>query len=441
MTAGTAPAGRRRWHRAVIPFALALLVLAFTGVTYAVEQPDPTDSDFLSPVSAAPVGARRLADLLAARGITVQRETRTSDALVAAYAGGATLFIPAPALVHPDYLNMLRLMPPTTRVVLVEPQASTLARGGIPLTAAGRRWATAATGPGAGCELPEALGAGTAAALRQRYAQPDPDAQELYRCYGHGLVGLRWQSAELVAIGAVDPFRNDRIGEHGNATLATRLLATASRVIWLDLHRREPAPGMVDHPVAGPEAPPSLAPASDGPVDRGGAGDGGEPGGSSEAQSGQENPLWRAFPPWFWALLAQLALVALLLALWRARRLGPPVSEPLPVTVRSAETVLGRGRLYRRARARGPALDILRSAARTRLAGLLDLPADAQAEAVVAAVAAQTGRAPEDVDELLYGPAPENDDDLVRVASELDTLVSEVAAPPQSPTSDEGEAR
>jgi hypothetical protein len=121
-------------------------------------------------------------------------------------------------------------------------------------------------------------------------------------------------------------------------------------------------------------------------------------------------------------VLAQIALAVLLLTLWRARRLGPPVTEPLPVTVRSAETVLGRGRLYQRARARGPALDILRAATRARLAALLKLPPGADAAAVAAAVAARTGRDPAELEELLAGPAPEDDEDLVRMARDLETL-------------------
>ena len=74
----------------------------------------------------------------------------------------------------------------------------------------------------------------------------------------------------------------------------------------------------------------------------------------------------------------------LLLALWRARRLGPVVAEPLPVVVRAAETVEGRARLYRRGGARGQAA---RGAARRRpVAGsgrALGLPRRADPPAVV----------------------------------------------------------
>ena len=54
-----------------------------------------------------------------------------------------------------------------------------------------------------------------------------------------------------------------------------------------------------------------------------------------------------------------------LLALWQARRLGPVVAERLPVVVRAAETVEGRGRLYRARRARDRAAAALRAASST----------------------------------------------------------------------------
>ncbi|MEJ3741872.1 DUF4350 domain-containing protein [Actinomycetes bacterium KLBMP 9797] len=434
----------RRWHRIAIPLGVAALLFTVTGVTYAVEQADPADTDFLSPVSTAPIGGSRLAAALRAKGVEVRRFTRTSDALVAAQRGDATLFVPAPAAVHPEYLRMLSLMPAGAPVVLVDPPARTLDAAGIPVTPTGRRWATKATAPD--CALREAIQAGTAAALRQRY-----DAWG-NRCYGSGLAQVAWTGIDLVVIGASDPFRNDRIGEHGNEALAAGLLGNESTVVWLDVHRLEPPPGVVDGPTRSEEAPPSLAPDPRGSWEYpGGDGTGGEPRGEGdgEADGGAEgqqgaageppNPLWDAFPAWFWALLVQLALAALVFALRRARRLGPPVGEPLPAIVRGGETVLGRGRLYRRAKARGPTADILRRAARHRVIPLLSLPPDADADALVDAVANQTGRDRDEVDALLYGPAPETEEELRQLARDLDVLAHAVSAPPS--TRDEGEQR
>jgi hypothetical protein len=331
---------------------------------------------------------------------------------------------------------MLRVMPPTTRVVLVDPARQALDDVGLQLTPSGRRWAARAVPPD--CDLDEARAAGRAAALRQRYEGNG------IRCYGTGVVHMVRFQTDFVVIGASDPFRNDRIGEHGNEALATGLLATRSRVVWLDLHELEPPPGVTDEPGSPSGVPPSLGtdPRDGGSGDGEGEGDGssgqGRPGegDGSEGTSGDdapeppsasdvddENPLWDAFPPWFWALLVQLALAVVLLALWRARRLGPPVTEPLPVTVRAAETVHGRGRLYRRAKARGPTADTLRAAARDRLAQLLNPTPEVS---LVDAVAAATGRGSEQVEGLLDGPTPESDDDLRRLQADLDALVEAV---------------
>jgi hypothetical protein len=123
----------------------------------------------------------------------------------------------------------------------------------------------------------------------------------------------------------------------------------------------------------------------------------------------------------------QLLLAGLLLALWRGRRLGPPVTEPLPVVVRAAEAVEGRSRLYRRAQARDRAAAALRSGALARMvprlgidaAGAMEPPPDA----VVAAVAARSGRRDADVHAVLYGPPPADDAGLVALADALDSMV------------------
>src|SRR5262249_60220485 len=141
-------------------------------------------------------------------------------------------------------------------------------------------------------------------------------------------------------------FRNDRIGEHGNATLAGGLLTGTRKLIWLDVHRLEPRPGLNPNGAAD-RAPPSLgtagSPDPDFPIPStpdpdqesgGGAGGGGGGGGPS---------LWSAFPPGAWGALALLLLAGGLLALARARQLGRPVFEPLAVPLPAAESTLGRG--------------------------------------------------------------------------------------------------
>jgi hypothetical protein len=435
----------RRWLRAVIPFAVVLALVFGSVIAYQVESPDQSNPDFLSPVSFADVGGARLAKLLADReGISVERVTHSSDALVSAYRGNATLFLPTPSLVHPYYLRMLKLLPASTTVVLAAPGSRELALGLLPVGVSDQRLATRVVPPG--CRAGPA-GVGDAGALRVVYTDADgPYAHTLYRCYGGGLVGVRHYATELDLVGSSDPFRNDRIGEHDNARLATALLATRPRVIWLDLHRPEPRPGLIADPsaTAGAGAPPSLGPGTPDPdFPLAGTRDPGDQpqratggaNGDADDQESPPNPLWSAFPPWTWATIVLLLAASLLLAFARGRRLGGPVAEPLPVAVPAAETVRGRGRLYQRAKARTPAIGTLRTAARERLTHLLDLPPDTPDAALADAVAARTGIPADEVLAVLTAPV-DNDDiadpdaELVRYATALDTLVHTVARGP-----------
>lgn len=432
---------RRRWHRAVLPLAVAIGLLLVTVIAHAVEQPDPTDPAFLSPVSDADIGGRELADRIRTAGIHIRRETSAIDALRAVRdSAGATLLVPAPELLHRDTVRLIGMLPAGTRVVLVDARARTLRAGRMPVAAGPRRWATAVRAPTAGpgfCAMPEADRAGGAAVTRQRYGNV-PAGYAPHRCYEDGLVMLRWQRVELVLVGASDPFRNDRLDEHGNAALSVGLLTARPDLIWLDRHvpdqppsstAREGTPDEDGYPQEpGGEDREGSDPAGDGEDGRNGGS--GDESGQDGSASSSGTSLYNELPPWFLAVLAQLALAALVVALWRARRLGPPVAEPLPVLVRSAETVRGRGRLYQRAHARGRALEILRSAARTKLTALLSLHPDATTEEVIAAVAAQSGRPPSEVEDVLYGPVPRDDDELVRMAAELEALTHAVTAPP-----------
>jgi hypothetical protein len=134
--------------------------------------------------------------------------------------------------------------------------------------------------------------------------------------------------------------------------------------------------------------------------------------------------------------ILQVFFAVLLLALARGRRLGPPVAEQLPVSVRAAETVEGRARLYRAARARSAAAEALREGARQRFAGrLMPGPGAVDPAMLVRAVATRTGRDPGEIASLLYGPgsagevraaSPLDDAGLLRLSDELETLDRQV---------------
>jgi hypothetical protein len=397
---GRRPAGRwrQRWYRLVIPFAV-LAVL--TGVTLAArvhQDPDLGDPATLAPHGTGPDGGSELAALLTARGVAIEPVDTLAQAQQALGAGrDAVLFVPKPTLFGAVLVNEIATSQAGHRIVLVAPDPYLLAVTALPVASGRQRWAAAATSPGRSCALPEALAAGTATALRNRYAAAEPED----RCYRGGLVRTRIGSGPPVyLVGATDPFRNRRIHEHGNARLAVELLAGEGRVVWAGA-----LPTDLDLRLPRLERP---------PVDRTGG----------NAFAG----LVDGYPPGVLAGLSLAALLAVLVAVARARRLGPPVSEPLPVRVPAAEAVAGRGRLYQRTRGRAVALAALREAAMPRLVRALGLPAapPPDPETVVQAAARRTGQPVEQVRRTLYVHRPASDRELADAVAALDALVAAV---------------
>jgi hypothetical protein len=131
-------------------------------------------------------------------------------------------------------------------------------------------------------------------------------------------------------------------------------------------------------------------------------------------------------PSWFQPSLALATSAVVFLCLWRGRRLGRLVTEPLPVIVRAVETTESRGRMYRKARDRGRALAVLQLATRRRLTAYLGLSASSPVTSVAAAAAAVTGRHYQDVLHLLNSPQAQDDSSLLDLANALVSLEKEV---------------
>ena len=203
------------------------------------------------------------------------------------------------------------------------------------------------------------------------------------RCYGGALV----TSARVAVLGSAQLLQNRRLGDTGVAALDVNVLTgngAVGSLVWLS---------------AGPDAA-GAGPASIGAL----------------------------FPAGVWRALWWLLAVAVLLALWRGRRLGAVVLEPLPVVVRAAEVVEGHGRLYQRAGARDRAAAALRSASTDRLRATLGLPRTADSAQVATAAARLTARSAGDVLDVLAGAAPLDDAALIALAVRLDELDAAVHA-------------
>ncbi|MCA1823054.1 MAG: hypothetical protein LC640_02055 [Frankia sp.] len=363
---------RQAWRvsRAPLAFAVALVAIA-TLVTVST---GTASIERLDPDGARPDGARAIAALLRGRDVTVERR-----ATVAATAISNTLFIPRPELLGAAEWRALRRQLPGRAIVVAEPDRDVLRALELPVDARDGD-AVAARLPD--CALAAARVAGDADLGGVTFRSTPADATACYPAGGSPtLLQLRHRGSEIVLLGSADFLTNKRLARHGNAALALGLLGTRPGVDWL-----LPRPG-------------EVAP---------------EPG---ETQS-----LADVIPDRVWFALLQVLVAVALLGIWRARRLGPVVTEQLPVVVRAAETVEGRARLYRAARARGRAAAALRAACVAKWQASLGLARTAPTEATVAATAERAHLTPSIVQDLLYGPDPASDAALVALAAALDDL-------------------
>jgi hypothetical protein len=362
------PDARRIWRAARAPIFIALvLVLGAAGLVIASGTGTHGDLD---PGSADPGGSQALARLLEQQGVHVVA-ARTFEQAEAALGSSATatLLVTAPDLVDPGALARLRVR--AADAVLVDAHQSTLDLV-VPGVFETGQAGVQVRSPG--CTVAAAVAAGDAVLGGTEYR-----SHGLARsCYDGSLLQL---AGTTTLLGDGAPLTNGRLGDEGDAALGMRLLGRTAGLVWY-----VPSPG--------------------------------DPG-AGLAQRSLTDLLPRG---WLFGGI-QVVVAALLFALWRVRRLGPVVPEPLPVVVRAAETVEGRARLYRRSRSSAHAAAILRQAAIARLTPVLGLGPGAEPATVAQAIQARCGR---DAGPLLYGPAPEDDASLSRLADELDRLEREV---------------
>ncbi|CAL9435635.1 DUF4350 domain-containing protein [Streptomyces sp. enrichment culture] len=382
------------WARARgVLLALALLITA--GVLLALLQGGGGHGR-LDPRSTDPNGSRAVAELLKERGVSVRVVTTLAEVTEAA-GPDATVLVTAPDLLTDDQQTTLRGAVDSSggRTVLLAPDGFSLETLAPGVTADLPDTVTLLE---PACSLPEARRAGRVSLGGERYdTTGSPSAQSCYFRDGQPtLVRLENSSGgDTVLLGAADLLFNKHLADEGNASLALQLLGSRSHLVWY-------LPSLTD---------PSAA---------GGSDDG-------DRVEGESDFLDLIPSGWLWGGL-QLAIAAVLAAIWRARRLGPLVTERLPVAIRASETTEGRARLYFRANARDRASTVLRSAARTRLAPLVGVPTrEAHSpDALLPALSARLTGDHGDLRNLLFGPAPSGDAELVLLAEQLDALEREV---------------
>ncbi|WP_420080624.1 DUF4350 domain-containing protein [Streptomyces sp. JL4002] len=384
---GQAPGtGVRRIRRTA-----ALVAVLAAGALLMAALNSGTRHGHLDPRSADPTGSRAVAELLKERGVTTRVVTTAREAADAT-GPGTTLLVTDPDRLGSSQRSVIRSAMDLSggRTVLLAPGGHSL----TDLSPGVRTEGSADTDDLApACSLPAATSAGRAGTGGDlRYGTTLPGATACYPSGGHPtllVLPSATTGGDTVLLGSATILLNESLAEEGNASLALQLLGTRSDLVWY-------MPSLADSdPVTG---------------------------------SDEDKSLLELVPAgWSWALL-QLLVAAVLAALWRARRLGPLVTERLPVAVRASEATEGRARLYRKAGARDRAATVLRAASRERLAALLGVPQTRAHEptALVPAVSARLPGGQRDLTALLFGTTPSDDAALVALADHLDALEREV---------------
>ena len=383
MTVAVAPA-RVAVRRFGWPVGIGLLLLVAIGLVLLTE--GQGNAIPLDPDGVGPDGARAVAQVLDHHGVTVQIERSRAALETAARATPtATLVVSQTDRLSDDDVRSLRLdVTETGRpLVLVAPsqrQLDVLAPGVREL------------GPAPGrvvaphCVAPATAAAGAADAGGHTYAIDS--GEQAIGCYpvdGHPSYVVVSGLGPTTVVGRPDLLTHDRLADEGNAALALTALGQTGQLIW-------------------------YVPTGEGVVV-------------------EQHSLTSLLPSWVGWVVLQLVVVTLVCMVWRGRRLGRLVPEPLPVVVRAVETTEGRARMYRRSRAHGRAAATLRTASLDRLRERTGLPRSATPADVVAVVAARTGIPGADVAAMLLGPPPSDDAGLVRLAQTLDRLDREVRRP------------
>ncbi len=379
---------------------LALVTTAVTvGVRRAAHRGVPLD-----PGNPGREGAQAVASVLHQRGVGVT-VVRGQDDLLGREAPGrdTTVVVTGTGqLSDQTARTMLDRVRGARRLVLVEPPGFLLRALHLPVDV------SSADSPGpsvrAGCSvdgirpsdtittggrLYEAQSQGATVGTAGFHSTARDDVTECFGQHGSALVVVAAQPhesrPEIAVLGTGLLLRNGDITQLDNAGVAVRLLARGERLEWY-------LPSALDIST-GDTTPTSQVPAAVGPL----------------------------------AVLLLLGLLALMV--WRGRRFGPLVAEPLPAVVKAIETTQSRGRLYRKARDTGRAGQALRARACRRLGGYLGLPPSATPAAVAAAVATAAARDPVAVAAVLAGPPAPDETALLTLAHDLSDLEKEVRRP------------
>ncbi|MDR2997315.1 MAG: DUF4350 domain-containing protein [Microbacterium sp.] len=370
---------RGRWRRWIGWLIVVLMLIGGTAIAARLVTTPPAVGAMLDPESPGDVGARALAEILRQPGIEVT-VVRSSSEVRSHLDDGATL-----AMADPLYLT-----DETVRAMVSDAPRTVLLSGSARTLRLFHLGESAADSPGrvtADCEIPEFARVGAIVPGRMFTPADGIDGCFAGQDGSAAVLSDDFSSQRISLVDGTVLFTNDRLAENGNAALGLALLGQTGHVVW-------------------------YVPSS----------------GDSDITGETQDSLGSLTPGWVTPAILVLLLAGLAAALWRGRRFGPLVAETLPVTVRASETMHGRARLTAKAADAPHAAEAIREGTVRRLAQRLAL-GDRTSAHEVADAASDRLRIPRgSLQELLAGPPPSGDQQLVDLARRLAELEDAVDA-------------
>ena len=367
--AGSGPSARRGGALFWVGLGVAIVALAL------VAGRPPSDGEPLSPDATGPLGAKGLVLFLEDLGAEVDTPTEVPD--------GATdvVLLLSDQTDEAQQDELLSWVGEGGTLVVADP-ASTFTPAPAGTTDVLGGVVTTSTPPGV-CTIDVLADVGRIDARGGLAYDVEGSSG---RCFGDDeaafVVTTDVGDGTVVAVGGAGLFTNEALGELDNAVLAAAFLAPqpGTRVAFL----QPPTPGSGDE----------------------GLGD--------------------LVAPGVKAAIFQLVVAFVVYALWRARRLGPPIEEPQPVQIAGSELVGAVGELLQQSRDPARAADLLRDDLRRSLCAHLGLGADSSPEVVAGVTAQRTGVDAESIHAALAGPPLTSDHDLVVLAQTHETIRKEL---------------
>lgn len=355
------------------PSALTIIltIAAIMAVLIMVLVRVPTKGIAMSPSSTAKDGTRAVAEILRDNGIAVE-EITTLEAV--------TLAGPETTLVIHSHMD------DDARKALIDSRATIVLITGVEL----EEWGFIGTvhrkhdiSLRAECEDPDAQEAYRISPIRWLYK---PEVPGGHGCFP-GAEGYAWfqhpDHPQISYLPSSAILTNEYLSREGNAAFALRKLGSQPQVYWVSTD-------------------------------------------DSRVNPYSQTGAWSGLPDWFFPLMGGLTLTLGWWVLYRSRRFGKLVAEPLPVVVPASEVNEGRSILYQRGKNYGHAARALRAAAISRLAKGRGISDDARPEIVVDTLARASGYPPAVIADLLYERPVTGDSDLVTLATELDRFERDI---------------